>query len=49
MHIEWGIFMMIGVEVGEINTNKCFVVNVKQPVKIRKFDVDTDKLKQLLR
>ena len=49
MDMEWEIFMIIGLEVEEINTNKCFVVNVKQPVKIRKFDVDTDKLKQLLR
>ena len=49
MDMGWEIFMMIGLEVEEINTNKCFVVNVKQPVKIRKFDVDTEKLKQLLK
>lgn len=31
------------------STNKCFVENVKQQVKVRKYNVDTEELKYLLR
>ncbi len=33
----------------EINTNRCFVVNVPQIVSVRKYEVDTNSLKTLLK